>query len=116
MDVDFKYPTGPTILKNVNFGLDQSSRVCIVGPNGAGACRGRGRCRCRSLLQQYKEAFFFFAVVAVAVAVTVTAAGVITPFTKPCVSGLTQIRRPRAQHHSCARDFDLSEVSTGAPT
>ncbi len=59
MDVDFKYPTGPTILKNVNFGLDQSSRVCIVGPNGAGACRGRGRCRCRSLLQQYKEAFFF---------------------------------------------------------
>ena len=37
MDVDFKYPTGPTILKNVNFGLDQSSRICIVGPNGAGA-------------------------------------------------------------------------------
>lgn len=39
--MDFKYPTGPTILKNVNFGLDQSSRVCIVGPNGAGAvCTG----------------------------------------------------------------------------
>ncbi|CAM9727361.1 unnamed protein product, partial [Ectocarpus fasciculatus] len=37
MDVDFKYPTGPTILKDVNFGLDQTSRVCIVGPNGAGA-------------------------------------------------------------------------------
>ena len=37
MDVDFKYPTGPTILRDVNFGLDQSSRVCIVGPNGAGA-------------------------------------------------------------------------------
>lgn len=36
MDVDFKYSTGPTILKNVNFGLDQASRVCIVGPNGAG--------------------------------------------------------------------------------
>ncbi|CAN0462305.1 unnamed protein product, partial [Scytosiphon promiscuus] len=35
-DVDFKYPTGPTILKDVNFGLDQSSRICIVGPNGAG--------------------------------------------------------------------------------
>lgn len=39
MDVDFKYPTGPTILKNVNFGLDQTSRVCIVGPNGAGKDR-----------------------------------------------------------------------------
>lgn len=36
MDVDFKYATGPTILKDVNFGLDQTSRVCIVGPNGAG--------------------------------------------------------------------------------
>lgn len=36
MDVDFKYQTGPTILKDVNFGLDQNSRVCIVGPNGAG--------------------------------------------------------------------------------
>lgn len=36
LDVNFKYPTGPTILKNVNFGLDQTSRICIVGPNGAG--------------------------------------------------------------------------------
>lgn len=35
-DVDFKYDTGPMILKNVNFGLDQTSRICIVGPNGAG--------------------------------------------------------------------------------
>lgn len=32
----FRYSTGPVILKDVNFGLDQSSRICIVGPNGAG--------------------------------------------------------------------------------
>lgn len=36
LDVDFRYPTGPVILKDVNFGLDQTSRICIVGPNGAG--------------------------------------------------------------------------------
>lgn len=44
MDVDFKYPTGPTILKDVNFGLDQTSRVCIVGPNGAGAAANHSCC------------------------------------------------------------------------
>ena len=42
-DVDFKYNTGPVILKNVNFGLDQSSRICIVGPNGAGDLKQQTR-------------------------------------------------------------------------
>ncbi|PSC74057.1 ABC transporter F family member 3 [Micractinium conductrix] len=35
-DVDFGYPTGPTLYKNLNFGLDLSSRFAIVGPNGIG--------------------------------------------------------------------------------
>ncbi|OAF68506.1 hypothetical protein A3Q56_03762 [Intoshia linei] len=35
-DVDFGYKDHPLILKNVSFGVDQSSRICIVGPNGIG--------------------------------------------------------------------------------
>ncbi len=36
-DVNFRYkPNLPWLFKNLNFGLDMSSRVCIVGPNGSG--------------------------------------------------------------------------------
>ena len=36
-DVNFQYGPGlPWLFKGVNFGLDMSSRVCIVGPNGSG--------------------------------------------------------------------------------
>jgi ATP-binding cassette subfamily F protein 1 len=38
-DVDFRYqPDMPWLFRNVNFGIDMSSRVCIVGPNGSGKC------------------------------------------------------------------------------
>lgn len=36
-DVNFQYgPHLPWLFKGLNFGLDMSSRVCIVGPNGSG--------------------------------------------------------------------------------
>jgi ATP-binding cassette subfamily F protein 3 len=35
-DVDFAYPGGPTLFRDLNFGLDLSSRFAIVGPNGIG--------------------------------------------------------------------------------
>ncbi|RHY28740.1 hypothetical protein DYB32_007635 [Aphanomyces invadans] len=35
-EVNFKYGNGPYLFKEVDFGLDTSSRVCIVGPNGVG--------------------------------------------------------------------------------
>ena len=36
-DVNFRYgPDLPWLFRGVNFGLDMSSRVCIVGPNGSG--------------------------------------------------------------------------------
>lgn len=35
-DVDFGYGNGPLIFKKVNFGVDLSSRIAIVGPNGVG--------------------------------------------------------------------------------
>ena len=36
-DVDFAYESGkPLIFKNINFGVDMSSRIAIVGPNGVG--------------------------------------------------------------------------------
>ncbi len=35
-DVDFGYPGGPTLFRNLNFGLDLESRFAIVGANGAG--------------------------------------------------------------------------------
>lgn len=35
-DVDFGYGDGPLIFKNINFGVDLSSRIAIVGPNGVG--------------------------------------------------------------------------------
>lgn len=35
-DVDFGYGEGPLIFQKVNFGVDLSSRVAIVGPNGVG--------------------------------------------------------------------------------
>lgn len=36
-DVTFRYdPSMPVLFKDVNFGIDMSSRVCIVGPNGSG--------------------------------------------------------------------------------
>ncbi len=37
-DVDFAYPGGPTLFRDLNFGLDLSSRFAIVGPNGIGKC------------------------------------------------------------------------------
>lgn len=36
VDAGFNYPSGPELFKRLNFGLDQSSRVSIVGPNGVG--------------------------------------------------------------------------------
>lgn len=36
-DVDFQYgPNLPWLFRQLNFGLDMNSRVCIVGPNGSG--------------------------------------------------------------------------------
>lgn len=35
-DVNFGYGSGPLIFKKVNFGVDLSSRIAIVGPNGVG--------------------------------------------------------------------------------
>ncbi|XP_035216155.1 ATP-binding cassette sub-family F member 1-like [Stegodyphus dumicola] len=35
-NVDFGYPSQPLLFKNVDFGIDMSSRVAIVGPNGVG--------------------------------------------------------------------------------
>ena len=36
-DADFQYaPHLPHLFKDLNFGVDQQSRVCIVGNNGAG--------------------------------------------------------------------------------
>jgi len=36
-DISFRYTdTGPWIYKNVEFGLDQDTRIALVGPNGAG--------------------------------------------------------------------------------
>jgi ATP-binding cassette subfamily F protein 1 len=36
-DCNFRYgPNLPLLFKDVNFGLDMDSRVCIVGPNGSG--------------------------------------------------------------------------------
>ena len=35
-DVDFGYPGGQKLFKNLNFGLDLESRCAIVGPNGIG--------------------------------------------------------------------------------
>ena len=35
-DVDFGYGDGPLIFKKINFGVDLSSRIAIVGPNGVG--------------------------------------------------------------------------------
>uniref|UniRef100_A0A6G1SAX8 ATP-binding cassette sub-family F member 1 n=1 Tax=Aceria tosichella TaxID=561515 RepID=A0A6G1SAX8_9ACAR len=35
-DVDFGYGSGPLIFKKINFGVDMSSRIAIVGPNGVG--------------------------------------------------------------------------------
>jgi len=35
-DVSFNYESQPPLFKNVEFGIDMSSRVAIVGPNGVG--------------------------------------------------------------------------------
>lgn len=35
-EVDFGYGDGPLIFKNIDFGVDMSSRIAIVGPNGVG--------------------------------------------------------------------------------
>ncbi|GIY95744.1 ATP-binding cassette sub-family F member 1 [Caerostris extrusa] len=35
-NVNFGYPGQPLLFKNVDFGIDMSSRVAIVGPNGVG--------------------------------------------------------------------------------
>ena len=34
MDVDFGYPGGRTLFRNLNFGIDMESRFAMVGPNG----------------------------------------------------------------------------------
>ncbi|XP_043938216.1 ATP-binding cassette sub-family F member 1 [Protopterus annectens] len=34
--VDFGYSGHPPLFKNVDFGIDMESRICIVGPNGVG--------------------------------------------------------------------------------
>jgi len=36
LDVNFKYPKGPSLFEGLNFGFDMSSRIVIVGPNGVG--------------------------------------------------------------------------------
>ena len=33
-DVDFGYPGGPQLFRNLNFGIDMESRFAMVGPNG----------------------------------------------------------------------------------
>ncbi|TMW65955.1 hypothetical protein Poli38472_003720 [Pythium oligandrum] len=35
-EANFRYGTGPYLFKGVDFGIDTTSRVCIVGPNGVG--------------------------------------------------------------------------------
>uniref|UniRef100_K3WZQ2 ABC transporter domain-containing protein n=1 Tax=Globisporangium ultimum (strain ATCC 200006 / CBS 805.95 / DAOM BR144) TaxID=431595 RepID=K3WZQ2_GLOUD len=35
-EASFRYGDGPYLFKNSDFGIDTSSRVCIVGPNGVG--------------------------------------------------------------------------------
>ncbi|KAM0942093.1 putative ABC transporter, AAA+ ATPase domain, P-loop containing nucleoside triphosphate hydrolase [Dioscorea sansibarensis] len=35
-DASFSYPGGPTLFKNLNFGIDLDSRIAMVGPNGIG--------------------------------------------------------------------------------
>jgi len=35
-DVTFNYPNQKNIFENSEFGIDMSSRVAIVGPNGVG--------------------------------------------------------------------------------
>uniref|UniRef100_A0A0E0CTE3 ABC transporter domain-containing protein n=1 Tax=Oryza meridionalis TaxID=40149 RepID=A0A0E0CTE3_9ORYZ len=35
-DASFGYPGGPTLFKNLNFGIDLDSRIAMVGPNGIG--------------------------------------------------------------------------------
>ena len=35
-DVDFSYPSQPALFRKLNFGIDMTSRVAIVGPNGIG--------------------------------------------------------------------------------
>ncbi|CAH0522183.1 unnamed protein product [Peronospora belbahrii] len=35
-DASFRYGDGPYLFKNTDFGIDTTSRVCIVGPNGVG--------------------------------------------------------------------------------
>ncbi|XP_017972689.1 PREDICTED: ABC transporter F family member 3 isoform X2 [Theobroma cacao] len=35
-DASFGYPRGPTLFKNLNFGIDLDSRIAMVGPNGIG--------------------------------------------------------------------------------
>ena len=34
-DVSFGYPGGPTLFRNLDFGIDTESRFAMVGPNGA---------------------------------------------------------------------------------
>jgi ATP-binding cassette subfamily F protein 1 len=34
--LSFNYPGQPPLFKNVEFGIDMTSRVAIVGPNGVG--------------------------------------------------------------------------------
>lgn len=35
-EASFRYGNGPYLFKNTDFGIDTTSRVCIVGPNGVG--------------------------------------------------------------------------------
>jgi len=42
IDMSFRYKKGnPILFSHVNFGLDSSSRICIVGANGSGKVEER---------------------------------------------------------------------------
>ena len=37
-DVSFSYPGGKELFRNVDLCVDGSSRICLLGENGAGLC------------------------------------------------------------------------------
>ncbi len=43
-DVSFGYPGGPTLFRNLNFGIDVESRFAMVGPNGVSCHIKAGVC------------------------------------------------------------------------
>ena len=64
-DVDFAYPGGPTLFKNLNFGIDLETRCAIVGPNGIGKSTLLGLISgtlepTRGTVTRNPKVFFFF--------------------------------------------------------